>query len=147
MNKEEFEEFLYLKIPITKAMGVRVEEFGPSKVRLSAKLQPNINDKGTAFGGSISSLLTLCGWSMAFIIMKEEDPEAQIVVHKSSIRYIAPIKEDFAAECEIRDRESLEQFLGDYRERGKGRLKLEVRIYGGGETVSAEYEGQYVAYR
>jgi thioesterase domain-containing protein len=147
MNKEEFEEFLYLKIPITKAMGIRVEEYGPSKVRLSAKLQPNINDKGTAFGGSISSLLTLCGWSMAYIIMKEEDPEAQIVVHKSSIRYIAPIKEDFAAECEIRDRESLEQFLGAYRESGKGRLKLEVRIYGGGETVSAEYEGQYVAYR
>jgi thioesterase domain-containing protein len=147
VNREEFEEFLHLKIPVTKAMGVTVEEFGPSKVRLAAKIQPNINDKGTAFGGSISSLMTLCGWSMAFCIMMGEVTEAQIVVQKSSIRYIAPIKDDFTAECEIRDRESLEQFLGTYRESGKGRLKLEVRIYGGGETLSAQYEGQYVAYR
>ncbi|MBP1744298.1 MAG: yiiD [Firmicutes bacterium] len=146
MEKEEFEKFLHDKIPMTKAMEVRVEEYSPSKVRLAAKLEPNINDKGTAFGGSISSLMTLCGWSMAFRIMVEEDPEAQIVVQKSSINYIAPIRGDFAAECEIRDEESLEQFLCTYRERRKGRLKLGVRCYGGG-TLSAEYEGQYVAYR
>lgn len=145
MDKEEFERFLHLKIPMTKAMGVRVEEFSPSKVRLSAELQPNLNDKGTAFGGSISSLMTLCGWSMAFAIMMEEDPEAQIVVQRSSIKYLAPIREDFSAECEIRDRDNLDQFLDDYRESGKGRLKLEVRSFGG-DTLSAEYEGQYVAY-
>jgi thioesterase domain-containing protein len=146
MKKEEFEKFLHDQIPITKEMEVRVEEFNPSKVRLSAKLAPNINDKGTAFGGSISSLMTLCGWSMAFMIMMETDPLAQVVIQRSNINYLVPITGDFSAECVLGDGEVKEQFLDMYRERKKGRLKLKVRCYSG-DTLSAEYEGMYVALR
>jgi thioesterase domain-containing protein len=144
MKKEEFEKFLHDKIPITKAMEVKVEEFNNLKVRLSAKLEPNINDKGTAFGGSISSLMTLCGWSMAFMIMMETDPNAQVVIQKSSINYLVPIKGNFTAECIMEDGEVKEQFLDMYRERRKGRLKIKVRCYAG-DMLSAEYEGTYVA--
>jgi thioesterase domain-containing protein len=146
MKKEEFEKFLHDQIPITKGMEVGVEEFNTSKVRLSAKLAPNINDKGTAFGGSISSLMTLCGWSMAFMIMMETDPLAQVVIQKSNINYLVPITGDFSAECVLGDGEVKEQFLDMYSERKKGRLKLKVRCYSG-DTLSAEYEGMYVALR
>lgn len=146
MKKEEFEEFLHDQIPITKGMKVKVEELNPSKVRLSAKLAPNINDKGTAFGGSISSLMTLCGWSMAFMIITEIDPRAQVVIQKSNINYLIPIRGDFAAECVVENEEVKEQFLDMYRERKKGRLKLKVRCYAG-DALSAEYEGMYVAIR
>jgi len=145
MNKEEFEKFLHHKIPITEAMDVKVEEFGPSRVRLSARLEPNVNDKGTAFGGSISSLMTLCGWSTMFSFMAQHEPQAQIVVSKSSMRYIAPIKGDFAAECKIEENGSAEEFLKTFRERKKARLSLKVRCFSGGE-LAADYEGQYVAY-
>jgi len=146
MKKEEFEKFLHDKIPITKAMEVNVEEFNNFKVRLSAKLEPNINDKGTAFGGSITSLMTLCGWSMAFMVIMETDPQAQVVIQKSNINYLVPITGDFFAECVLGDGEVNEQFLDMYRERKKGRLKLKVRCYSG-DTLSAEYEGIYVALR
>jgi len=146
MKKEEFEKFLNDKIPITKEMKVKVEEFNPSKVRLSAKLAPNINDKGTAFGGSISSLMTLCGWSMAFMIIMETDPQAQVVIQKSNINYLIPIRGDFTAECVLADEEAKEQFLDMYRERKKGRIKLQVKCYTR-DTLSAEYEGMYVALR
>jgi len=146
MKKEEFEKFLNDKIPITKEMKVKVEEFNSSKVRLSAKLAPNINDKGTAFGGSISSLMTLCGWSMAFMIIMETDPQAQVVIQKSNINYLIPIRGDFTAECVLADEEAKEQFLDMYRERKKGRIKLQVKCYTR-DTLSAEYEGMYVALR
>lgn len=34
MDKQEFEEFLHSKIPITKAMGITVIEFTKSRVKL-----------------------------------------------------------------------------------------------------------------
>lgn len=145
MNKNEFEKFLHYKIPVTEAMEVEVEEFSLSKVRLAAKLEPNVNDKGTAFGGSISSLMTLCGWSMMFALMEQTDPQAQIVVSKSSMRYIAPIKGDFSAECKLPEDGSMEEFLETFKERGKARLRLKVRCFSKGE-LAADYEGQYVAY-
>jgi len=88
--------------------------------------------------------MTLCGWSMAFMIMMETDPNAQVVIQKSSINYLVPIKGDFTAECVMEDGEVKEQFLDMYRERRKGRLKIKVRCYAG-DTLSAEYEGTYVA--
>jgi thioesterase domain-containing protein len=146
MKIDEFEKFLHDKIPITEAMKIEAEEFGPSKVRLSASLEPNVNDKGTAFGGSISSLMTLCGWSMMFSLMENHDPQAKIVVSKSSMRYIAPAKGDLAAECKLPVDGSAEEFLKTYREKGKARLSLKVRCFSEGE-LAADYEGQYVAYR
>ena len=83
MNKYEFEKFLHKQIPITKEMGFSILEFTPSKVKIAAKLEPNINHKSTAFGGSINSLMTVCGWAMAFINIKKVDPEAHIVIQRS----------------------------------------------------------------
>ncbi|MVX62325.1 DUF4442 domain-containing protein [Clostridium chromiireducens] len=146
MNKHEFEEFLNEKIPITKAMGLKVIEFTPSKVRVSAKLEPNINHKGTAFGGSINTLMTICGWAMVFINIKEIDPEVHIVIKKSSVNYLAPIREDFIAECELYNEESRKDFLETYNRHKKSRLNLKVSIKDD-KTIFAEYEGQYVAFK
>lgn len=49
MDKIEFQQLLHQQIPITKAMGFSVVEFTPSKVKVSAKLEPNVNHKSTAF--------------------------------------------------------------------------------------------------
>lgn len=146
MDKNEFEQLLYQLIPITKAMEFSVIEFTPSKVRISAKLEPNINHKSTAFGGSINSLMTVCGWAMMFANIKGIDPDAHIVIQKSNINYLVPIKEDFIAECELTDEESKRKFLEMYTKHKKGRLKLRVSCYNQG-TLLAEYEGQYVAFK
>ena len=49
-------------IPLTRAMGLRVESLGEGGIRMNAPLEPNVNDKGTAFGGSLAAILTLAGW-------------------------------------------------------------------------------------
>jgi thioesterase domain-containing protein len=146
MNQCEFEQFLHEKIPITKAMGLSVIEFTTSKVRMYANLEANINDKLTAFGGSINSLMTICGWAMVFINIKEIDVDAKIVIKKSNINYLAPIKENFIAECELSNEETKKDFLEMYAKHNKSRLNLKVSIKNE-KTVFAEYEGQYVVFK
>lgn len=146
MNKNEFEQFLHDKIPITKAMEFSVTEFTKSKVRISAKLEPNINHKSTAFGGSINCLMTVCGWSMVFANIKELDPDVHIVIQKSNINYLSPICGDFIAECELSDADAKKKFLETYNKHKKSRLNLKVTC-NHKETLCAEYQGQYVAFK
>ena len=143
MNKSEFEEFLHNKIPITKAMGLEVIEFTKSKVKMLAKIEANINDKLTAFGGSINALMTICGWSMVFINVNDVDKDVDIVIKESTIKYKAPIREDFIAECEFNDEQARKDFLEMYTKNKKGRLKLKILIKDD-KTIFAEYEGEYV---
>lgn len=145
MDKQEFEEFLHKKIPITKAMGIQVLEFAPSIVRMLAKLDANINDKMTAFGGSINGLMTICGWAMVFKNIKEIDPDVDIVIKKSNINYLAPIREDFIAECELNNEEVRKEFIETYSKQKKSRLNLRISIKNK-TTTFAEYEGQYIAF-
>lgn len=145
MKQQEFEQFLHQQIPITEAMGFCVTEFTPDRVCVRARLEPNRNHKGTAFGGSISCLMIACGWSMVFANLKPLAPDAHIVIQKSSIQYLRPITEDFTAVCEITDTAAREVFFTTYQKRQKARWGLQVRCYKDGELL-AEYEGQYVAY-
>lgn len=146
MKEYEFEQFLHNKIPITKEMGIKVIEFTPSRVKILAKLEPNINHKCTAFGGSINSLMTICGWAMVYANIKEIDKDGHIVIQKSSINYLVPIDKDFIAECTFLDEIERKNFFEMYRRRNKARLKLKVTCTDG-QKLLAEYEGQYVAFK
>ena len=146
MNEHEFEQFLHKQIPITKQMGISVIVFTPSRVKISAKLEPNLNHKGTAFGGSINSLMTVCGWIMVYANIKEIDKDAHIVIQKSSINYLVPIDKDFVAECTFFNEIGRENFFETYNKRGKARLKLKVTCTDE-QKLLAEYEGYYVAFK
>ena len=146
MNEYEFEQFLHKQIPITKEMGISVIEFTPSRVKISAKLEPNLNHKCTAFGGSINSLMTVCGWAMVYANIKEIDKDAHIVIQKSSINFLVPIDKDFIAECILLDEVSRKKFFEMYNKHCKARLKLKVTC-NDEQLLLAEYEGQYVAFK
>lgn len=146
MTKYEFEQYLHKQIPITKAMKFSILEFTSSRVRVSAKLEANTNHMSTAFAGSINSLMTLCGWAMTYINIKEIDTNAHIVLQKSNINYLAPINNDFVAECILSDEGDKRNFLEMYNERKKSKLNLNVSCYDG-QTLAAEFQGQYVAFK
>ena len=144
MNKNEFQEFLHQKIPVTKAMEFSVLEFAPSKVRILAKLEPNKNHHSTAFGGSISCLMTVAGWALMYANIMETDPNAYIVISKSNIRYLKPIKKDFTAECTLTNESDKIKLFEMYNKNNKGKLTIKVYCYEDGD-LAAEFEGQYVA--
>ncbi len=144
MNELEFQQLLYEQIPITEKMGLRVVEFKPHSVKVLAILGPNLNHKCTAFGGSISSLMTVCGWGAVFANINESYPNSHIVIQRSSIEYISPIDKDFMAECNIENQEEIERFLSAYERFGRARIKLNVYCRDGNKLLS-RFEGQYAA--
>ncbi len=107
MKTAELKTFLfYDSMPLCSAMGIEVIKAGPDRVILSAPLQPNINHKKTAFGGSLHSLTTLACFSLVHVNVKGE-----IVISGSEIEYLAPVTADFQAECKMPDPAEWERFL------------------------------------
>ena len=69
----ETEEFFYDKIPITRAMGVRVTKYDGGQLRLAAPIALNHNHLGTAFGGSLSALATLAAYGLIWLEIGRQD--------------------------------------------------------------------------
>src|ERR1043166_4799497 len=66
----EAENFLHEKIPITRAMGIRVISSG-NEFAIEAPVALNFNHLGTGFGGSINAVATLAGYVFLWIELHE----------------------------------------------------------------------------
>lgn len=146
MNREEFQELIYKQIPITKKMDFTIEEFSDEKISVKALLETNINHKSTAFGGSINTLLTMCGWAAVFKHIKPVDEEAHIVIQKSSVNYLKPITEDFTAVFKLKDSKKMQKFINTYIKRGKSRIEISTSIEING-VGCADFTGIYVVFK
>lgn len=140
------ENSLLTKIPLVKAMEIRVAGYDGTTLVLNAPLAPNVNDKGTAFGGSLYSLAVLAGWGLLSVKLKEEGLAGEVVIHESNVSYRLPVTGDLEASCTIPGGPEYARFIGDFRVTGKGRITLEVRIMRGSRSA-VRFTGNYVAYR
>jgi thioesterase domain-containing protein len=114
-------------IPITQAMQIRLGQYDEDSLTLCAPLAPNVNDKGCAFGGSLSSLLTLAGWGLMALRLKARNQDCEIYVQDSTIRYLAPVWAELSARAELADGESWDDFFATLAARGKARLRTMSR--------------------
>ena len=136
------ENFLHEKIPLTRAMGVRVPQQNDAGFTLEAPVALNYNHLHTAFGGSISAVATLAGYGFLWLELRDRD--AEVVVAQSSIRYRAPIREVIRATCAAPDPRTLANFHSDFDSRRKARIHLHVRVEEN-ELLAAEFAGVFVA--
>lgn len=67
----ELERRILGSIALARAMQLRVESFDGERLVLVAPLEPNLNDKGTGFAGSLATLATLSGWSLATLLAEQ----------------------------------------------------------------------------
>ena len=51
------------KIPMTKLMNLKLKNIMKKLLITTAPLDININDKGTAFGGSLATMTIISSWS------------------------------------------------------------------------------------
>ena len=140
----ETERFFHEKIPLTLAMGVRVEAFDQIHLVLTAPLEENHNHLGTAFGGSLSALATLAGYGLLWLEMA--DRNCHIVVRSSSISYRRPVRGELRAICHRPAEEALAEFKDAFQAKNKSRIVLRVTIEEAGH-VCVEFEACYVAIR
>jgi len=63
-------------------------------MRFYLPLQNNLNDKGTAFGGSTSAAMILAGWSLLHLSLLEQGTEADVVIYRNNSQWHRPLTTD-----------------------------------------------------
>jgi thioesterase domain-containing protein len=144
MTPAELEAYLRDAMPLSAAMGVHVVEAGPERVRIEAPLQPNLNHRLTAFGGSVAALAILTGWALVHTRLRHEGVHARTVIQRSTLDYVAPIESAFTAVCDAPDPAAWARFVRTLERRGRGRIGIHARVEVGGHAA-ASFQGAYVA--
>jgi len=140
---QELIERLQTEIPISSVIGLAIDRYEGGCLALRVPLAKNINQQGTAFAGSLNATLTLAGWSLVWLILKEANIEASIVIQDSSIHYRQPVTTDFSACCCKPDASVLEKMFSALQKKGKARVALSAEICQG-EEVAVSFHGRYV---
>lgn len=142
-------------LPPLAAIQARVAAYDGHRLRLAAPLAANVNDKGSAFGGSMTSLMTYAGWGLVTLQLQQAGVRADVFVADSKVRYLKPLYAELRAEAMLAPEQSWELFLATLAQRGRARIHLQARITSPeGEAtpheavsseVMADLAGRYVA--
>ncbi len=143
---QELNDYLTRHVPLFRAMEARVDHSDNNRLALTAPLEPNLNDKGTAFGGAMAAIAALTGWAITTITLREHGETAEIVIIDSTLKYLRPVRETIVAECVPPDTAAVEKFIQRYRQRGKARWTVEVIVRADGEPAMT-FVGHYAIYR
>jgi len=145
--RDALQQELERSIPLSRAMQLSVVSFTPGGLMLRAPLAPNSNDKGTAFGGSLSALLTLAGWGWLWIMARREGLECDLLIQGGEIRYIAPVTRIIEAHCPAASVSDWENFRAGLNRKGKARIALDPRILDSEGQEAVTFQSSYVALR
>jgi thioesterase domain-containing protein len=143
-DARRIQELLHGKIPITRALGVKVEDYDGRRLILSAPLAENVNHLGTAFGGSLNALAVLSGYGLLWLELR--DDECHIVIRESTISYDRPVRGEIRAVCALPEAEALAEFKQTFQQKGRARIALAATIEDEGVTA-VRFRGTFVALR
>lgn len=144
MTPHELQTYLHTHIPLSAAMQVEVRKATPECVELHAPLAPNVNHRGTAFGGSIATLATLAGWSLLRVRLDGMKSLPHLVIQRNTMEFLRPIPGEFSARVRFPADADWPGFQAKLAERGKARLPLQVEVLSDG-AVAARLDGVFVA--
>lgn len=132
-------------MPPVAALQPRLLDWQPGRVRLGAPLQANINDKGCAFGGSLTSLMTLAGWGLVTLTLERAGLHADVFVADSQVRYLRPVFEDLDAQAQFEDPALADTLLHGLRTQGRGQAMVQAQVRLADGRSAATFSGRYVA--
>ena len=145
-NIVDVESYLHEHIPLSKSMEVKVKQVDENGITLKAPLIPNINHRSTAFGGSVSALAILAGWTLIHTNLQALSLSSRIVIQRNSMEYLQPIDGDFVAVCPFPSVEVWGRFIKMLEKKSKSRIELNVDVFGDG-VKAGSFTGVYVAIR
>lgn len=140
------QRYLHAQIPLSAAMEVSVLSATPESVLLSAPLEPNINHKSTAFGGSLSTLGILAAWSLLHLRLKDEGLTCEVVIQSNHMAYDRPVSGPFTAESSLADPAAWPLFLKTLARRKQARIEVQSRLAFEGDTAG-RFTGKFVAFQ
>ena len=136
-------EFYAQHLPITKYLNMRVHEYTGDSFSLAIDLKPSINDKFTAFGGSLYSVAVMNCWGMCYLQARQRSINPNLVVSHGEIDYLAPVDDDvIIATCHAPDDIDWQAFYDSFYQRGRAKAKLSSTIICRGKEA-VKFHGQY----
>jgi len=124
----EITRYIHEQIPITASVGAVIEYYDGSKLTVFSPLEPNLNHKKTAFGGSLSTLGILACWALLHLKLKDSGLATELVIQNSSFDYISPVKNDFYATALLPSTDEFKRFIKCLKRRGKARIEVYSEI-------------------
>ncbi len=135
----------YRSMPPVALMQLRVDAYDGERLRLHAPLAAHVNDKGSAFGGSLVSLMTLASWGLVTLRVEQAGLDADVYVADSDVRYRAPLHADLLAESALAEDGCWDTFTDTLRTRGRARVALAATVALPDGGVATECRSRYVA--
>lgn len=142
MDAKKLEKYLYDHIPITQALGMRVDKASKESVIVNALFANNINHKMTAFGPSLYAVATVSCWGLLY--MNLQHASSDIVIVRSDIDYFVPVTSDFCAKCDIPSEQIWLPFIKILQRKGKAKVSLASTIFQG-EKLAVSFSGEFAA--
>lgn len=145
MNAAELLKLLNQEIPISKQMGISVFSVDELSCILKVELKPNLNHKGTGFGGSLYSCCAFAGYGLFLNGLRlNHFSTNDIVIAHGEIQYLLPVDSDFEVKAQWSSDSERKNFFGQLISKKKARTALHVQIHCRGQ-ICAEFKGLFVA--
>jgi thioesterase domain-containing protein len=139
--------FIHDGIPLARAMALQLGSYNGEQLTLATPLAPNVNDKGCAFGGSLVSLMTLTGWGLVELALRERGEDCDVYVGESTVRYLSPVWGDFQASARPAEEANWDTFFATLSARGRARISVTAEVPGEDGKPAATLVAQFVAKR
>ena len=140
----ELQNKLHSQIPMTKLMNLKIEDYNDKELITTAPLDININDKGTAFGGSLSTITIISAWSLCWLISKELGFDSNnIVIIKNETSFRKPVTKDITCHTFKPSKEDIEILKQKLEKKKSASIKILSQIIEDDE-VCVDFIGYYV---
>ena len=147
MNLEKIKKLenkIHNEIPMTKLMNLSLEKIDDKYLTTKAPLDININDKGSAFGGSLASITIISSWCLARLIADNLGYEdCDILIIKNDSSFSKQVLEDIICKCTIPSQKDINILKEKMQSKGSASLKISAQIIEN-ESVCMNFEGIYV---
>lgn len=143
---ENLQQVLHREVPLSETLGMGVHSYDGGRLELRARLEPNVNIYGVAFGGSIYSMCALCGWGLLIMRLEDEGLDPRIMIAGGEIKYSKPVEQAIKAVSRLTDAETFDEFVRTYKERNKARIKVSVCIELDDGSEAARFTGNFIAF-
>ena len=128
INLKEFEADCRADIPLLTAMQLSFIDYRNLTFRMEAPLAPNINNKGTAFGGSIASICLFGGWAVSTLAFIDNDiHNTEIVVFRNEMIFERPARGHLIIDAYIKPGD-FEACLDRLKANNRKRIRMNIHV-------------------
>lgn len=142
MNKQDILKLLHEQIPTSAFMQVAVRAVESDHVTLSCPLTPNHNHLGTAFGGSLATMMILAAYSQTYRLIQGQ---GHVLIKASETKYLRPVDQEIVAVAFSPPQQLKEVFCQNFKRKGKAQIELQALIKLANGQTACTMKAQMVA--